>query len=307
MNGRRTIAAVRSFAPVGLLLLSACGAEHGGQEEQMRSEPAIVRGAPSEPLVPIMPPGAVGMSVAVEGRKPVAGASEGLSESRRIRREHRLHVEVPALSLDSVVRARAHACLAPTCQIETMEIEAGGTGTLSMRVERTGIGDALDAVRADGRVRSEATSAADLSNQWIDVDRRLAAKKALRDRLQLMTAERPQATVSELLELQRELSSVQGDIEAAEAKMRSMDLQTSMDLIQVNYTSTLQPISRSMFEPLDDALRGWLNDLIATVAAVVALSARVIPWVLVGLLGLHLIIRASTAAWAPGRRRRDAP
>ena len=95
------------------------------------------------------------------------------------------------------------------------------SGNVSLRAKPDWIETFLAAIdeateKAGGEVTSRSTRADDLTRQIIDTDSRLEAQKTLQTRLEGLL-ERRDGTLGDLLQIERELARVTGDIESIEA------------------------------------------------------------------------------------------
>jgi len=200
-------------------------------------------------------------------------------------------LETPADATASLIDRHREACLgagADTCQVINANVYEQGhgvAGTLSLRalpvwIEtfRGGLADDVDA--ADGRIRNQSQSAQDLTSTIYDMEARLEAKRTLRTRLTALL-ERPGASVEEMVQVERELARVQGDIEGSEAQIRAMRGRVSMSALTLNYTSRVEPVSRSAFDPLDRALRNLTGNFARGLANMLTFLAGFLPWLIV--------------------------
>ncbi len=123
--------------------------------------------------------------------------------------------------------------------------EGGRTfGSVVMRVDADRFENTLTAIRALAvEVARETTSSTDVTEEYID----LAARKRNLDRTekQLLELMERAGTVEELLDVQRELSRVRGDIEQLEARMRYLEETSAMSLIEVFLREAVLSVSFS--------------------------------------------------------------
>jgi len=106
-------------------------------------------------------------------------------------------------------------------------------GNISIRVTSEHFNDALAALRALAvEVRSESTSGQDVTEEYIDLSARLKNLEAAEAQL-LKLMERA-GEVTEILEVQRELVKIRGDIEQTQGRMQYLEESSSMSFIEVN-------------------------------------------------------------------------
>ena len=96
---------------------------------------------------------------------------------------------------------------------------------MRIRVPATGLDHTIPDAAALGRVLNRAISESDVTTRYIDTEARLKTRLALRDRLQklLETA----TTVEDVLNIERELARVQGEIDAMQGQLDYLDRQVA--------------------------------------------------------------------------------
>ena len=104
--------------------------------------------------------------------------------------------------------------------------------SMTVRVPSDKFGEALDEVRKTGsRVVSETVKGEDVTEEFIDVEAQLKAKKALE--AQFMEIMKRASRVEEALEVQSELADVRGEIEKVEGRKRFLENKSSLSTIKI--------------------------------------------------------------------------
>ncbi len=123
--------------------------------------------------------------------------------------------------------------------------ESGRTfGSVVIRVEAARFDGALSAIRALAvEVARETTSSTDVTEEYID----LSARKRNLERTeeQLLALMQEAGTVEELLNVQREVTRVRGEIEQLEARIRYLEQTSAMSLIEVFLRESVLTVSFS--------------------------------------------------------------
>jgi hypothetical protein len=199
------------------------------------------------------------------------------------------------------------------CQMTGALVSEGGkdqvSGTLSLTATpawlttfRAGLEG--DAKAAGGRVTRANTQSEDLSLQISDTEAALRARTTLRDRLQGLLESRP-GKLSDLLEVERSLAEVQGEIDAAQSALAVLRSRVETSRLEITYSSGGVLAPQGVFAPLARAFEDVLGILASTLAGMIRLVAWTAPWVLV--IGLFAwVFRRRLPKWTR-RSKKAAP
>lgn len=281
-----------------LLGLAACG---GGSDYERGASP------PPPPPSPVMEDavmefdGRANLKMTSGGQQaqpsePVTGEP---AAEQYIAYRHSLGVTLPKGGVGPMMAAHTQACRAAgtsKCIVINSNVysqeEDYASGNLSLRATPDWIEAFLGAVDAEaeaagGEITQRSTSAEDLTRQIVDTGARLDAQKTLQGRL-LNLLERRDGELGELLQIERELARVTGDIESIEAQLKTLRLRVSMSSLDVNYQTKVPAFSGSRENPLGEAFGDFFYNLSGAIAAVITAFAVGLPWIL--LLALFLWI-----------------
>jgi hypothetical protein len=173
-------------------------------------------------------------------------------------------------------------------------------GRIVMRVPRGKADSALEQLRQLGTVIRESSSGEDITDQYDDLEARLRNSKASEARL-LDLMGRQTGKLSDVLEVERELTRVRGDIESMEGRKRNWDLLTQTVAITVNLSEPPRgiPVIRNLWNPLRTAFPEAANYFVHSIRAGIILLGMALPWMVIAALVFTLARRS--------RRRRPAP
>ena len=175
---------------------------------------------------------------------------------------------------------------------------------MSFRVPSNNLDATLSRVRdISERVERENRSAQDVTTEFVDIEARLGNLRAAEEQL-LVLFERS-GKVSDVLEVQRELTNVRGQIESLQGRLNYLSQTTATSLVSVWFhpTTSTAPISDPAWSPSETA-RGATRGLAAfgrwsaDVAITVAIFSPV--WVPIIVLVLVLVL------WDQRRQRKNA-
>jgi hypothetical protein len=205
---------------------------------------------------------------------------------------YQMGLEIPSARLASVMDAHARACqtAGPSlCQLiganRSGDPDSSMNGTINIRGEPNWLrtfmnGVAAQVSAAGGRVLSQATNTEDLTRSIVDTQAHLRAETALRDRLQQLLQSRP-GRLSDLLDVERELARVQGEIDATQSNLAVMRARVDMSELTVTYQSAPRSVGSDTFEPLRQAFANFLGIVVGGFAAIIVLIAGLLPFAIV--------------------------
>jgi hypothetical protein len=148
--------------------------------------------------------------------------------------------------------------------------DRGSSIDLTMRVRIPA--DRFDAFLADlnglGELLDQHINATDVTSQWVDVEARLAAKRKVEERFLAIVDQAK--TVTEVLEVERELGNVRAEIESMEAQMKALKDQVGMSTLTITCTKPQARINN--YTPhFGSALRDGWNYFVRFLEAIVHL------------------------------------
>jgi hypothetical protein len=268
---------------------STGSAAYGGMADMDRA--ATEEMAPNAAPAPAAPPpadGRVDQQPGGPGQPPPTQGGGTASPILFLAYTYSLGLEIPSERLSGVMDAHVQACQAAgprVCQLigsnRTGDPQSYMEGYVSFRAEpmwlRTFIANlAAQADEAGGRIIAENVQSEDLTRQIVDTEARMRALNSLRDRLQDLLRSRP-GRLADLLEVERELARVQGELDATQSNLAVMRTRVAMSELTLSYRSAPRPVGSDTFEPLRNALANFLGIIVAGFAAIITIIAGLIP------------------------------
>lgn len=215
----------------------------------------------------------------------------------------------------TLLARHAAACAAAgpaVCQVTSSRISSSGpdrvNATLVVRATPAWLGPFRSGLEAQvrsagGQIVDAQVESEDLSRQIVDAEATLLAKTTLRDRLQGLLASRP-GKVSDLVEIERSLAQVQGEIDSARSTLEMMRKRVSMSDLTLEYASGGVMAPRGVWSPLSGAVGDFIGIIAATLAAFIRFIAWTAPWAIIGGL-LFWLVRKRLPRF--GRRVKPGP
>lgn len=201
-------------------------------------------------------------------------------------------LELPAAQVSPVMATHQRACVEAgpaVCQVVGASVSRPSEDRVFARLQlrarpdwldrfRQGLGG--DAEAAGGDISDSRIETEDLSRAIIDTEAHLSAKTTLRDRLQAILASRP-GDLQQVLEVERELARVQGEIDAARSNLEAMRTRVRTSRLTLDYRSQGVLAPDDAVWPLKSALENALSVFFGAVGALVLFAAGALPFVLV--------------------------
>lgn len=273
--------------------LAACGGGETGSYDGVEMEAIMASPAPPPPMAMKSAPQ---MDMAEGPGAPDVGEP---SVQQYIAYSHNLGMRLPKGQVEAMMAGHTAACQAAgtsTCIVINSNTysqdEDYASGNLSIRATPDWIegfmgGIESDAEKAGGEITQRSTRADDLTRQIVDTGARLDAQKTLQGRL-LNLLERRDGNLGELLQIERELARVTGEIESIEAQLKTLRLRVSMSSLDIGYETVRPAFDATRESPLGQAFGDFFYNLSSAIAAVITAFAVGLPWIL--LIGLFLWI-----------------
>jgi hypothetical protein len=172
------------------------------------------------------------------------------------------------------------------------------TSRWTIRVPSANLSRFLNDCAELGTVVSQQSLAEDVTDQYIDVKARLATKRLEEERLQKLLTERT-GDLSEVLNVERELSRVRGEIELAEGRQRYLEHQTTFATVELRATVKTPPAWSAQI-PLPQQVASVLSEswslLLAFLRGVLLIAVASLPWLWLLLIPFGLIWRYRRAS-----------
>lgn len=189
------------------------------------------------------------------------------------------------------------------------------TVTVTIRVPAARFDAAIAEIRGSGsRVAQDKITTQDVTEEYIDLEARIRAKQALE--AQFMEIMKQAKSVTDALEVQRQLSDVRAEIEKMEGRRRFLENQTSLSTITVTIRPPSQIVSSTGFfysvkqafaEGLDVAALITLGLVRIFIALLPILIFIVLPIYLLARYLIKRVRRQTPVAAAPPARQQPPP
>lgn len=251
----------------------------------------------------VSPPNEAASSRALSASAPVSDSSASAQSTapdeapipKKLVRNANLHLEVAdagkALRRIDSLMAPIGAFIANS---QVMHQNDRRTINLSLRVPSEKLDTTLAVIRTLGTLQNEEISTQDITKEYADNETRLAVKEQSLTRLRAMM-ETKAARLSDLLEIERELSRVIADVEQMKGARRFYDQQVSMSLVSVMLSEPGFNTSGTFLGPVKRAFAEAKGTLGTSISALVFLTTFILPWAIIGFLVWRVVKRNKKA------------
>jgi hypothetical protein len=290
-----------SVALVSILAMSACSQRQPAVSDFMtesnvvKAEKMAVAGSDSAPAADVSQavsaPSAPGESLPTEPAPPPPTGAPATTTALLLAYSYTATFSLPSDNVTSSMKAHEQKCVAAgpaVCQVVTAASQKQGdevSANLTLRATPTWLGTfrsglEQDAKKADGKLEAQGVTSEDLTRSITDSEARLRALKSLRTRIEALIASRP-GKLSDLLEAERELARVQGEIDSFESNLSVMRARVNMSTMELAYQSRALAVGDGTFSPLTEAVTGFFGVMAGSLAALITFLAAILPFGLV--------------------------
>jgi hypothetical protein len=240
-------------------------------------------------------------SVAGQGVAPSVSQAD-ISVDRKVVRNGTVRVEVPDTNKAVDAVKSLVASLGGHLAGEQRDTDAirGRQATLTCRVPAERIDEMLAKLRDVGIEKQVNLSTEDITEQYVDLAVRLRTQRQLEERLRALL-ERPSNKLGDLLDIEREIARVRGEIDSMEGRKRVWDNQVALSTLTVELQEPRPVITGDdggMWATLKASLREAANNFVRTVAGLIASVGVVLP------LGVAFLLAFWALRWLWRRTRR---
>lgn len=175
-----------------------------------------------------------------------------------------------------------------------------GRASMTLRIPADQVTPTIDALDDVGTVSDVTIDTVDVTATAQDLDARIAALETSTDRLRGLMA--GAASVSDLLEVERELSTRQAELDSLRAQRENLSDEVAMSTLRVDIVADAEAVTSQEEEPsfIGGLAAGW-EALVSTVQVVVLVVGVLLPWLAVAALAyvVYRVVRTARQRRAP--------
>jgi hypothetical protein len=229
------------------------------------------------------------------GMRSMALAAVPDAAGRRIAFSESFVVELPGSAVEAIQQKTLADCLAAGCTLLNTRLDrlrdGSVEGSISVRIAPDRYRAFADAIVAPpARLISHAETAEDKTIPLLDIEKRLDAQIALRDRLSSMLKQAGTG-VADLVAVEKQLADVQGTIESETAQRDYLRTITDTVKVDVSYNGLIQQAGPVDLSPMRAALDRFAQTAIESFGDMIGWVAYALPWLPLAALGAWLVVR----------------
>lgn len=287
------------------LVLSGCGA--GEVAAPQGSDQAASGGAPTSARAPAADAGVRALTIRDTAEAAVDEASAAVTDRKIVRNAE---VELHVRDVDEAQRAIEAALARVGGYVQESEMsgtrEYGRNVTMRLRVPAGQFGSLLELIRGLGEVRSLRQWTDDVTEQYVDLEARIATAEA--HLAQLNKLYERSGTISEMLELEREIARVTAELESLKGRFSVLANQVAFSTVSVNLYEPGAPEPSRNPQTLGERMRdsflfSWNATLELAEGLLVAVAGMIPGLLFLTVLGGILALLIWLAARRRGARR----
>lgn len=279
---------------LSLVLLQACSA---------KSDAPVPAGAPPVPMAAA--PRAVMSPPAAKAAALQQATSGDAVVRRHLAVRHDLQLLTAADAVETAWKAAGEACTAAGCEVLNASISRDedrrpASAMLEARVPPAALPAFLARVSALGTVGQHSTSSEDKTDEVVDTEARQKNMAEFRDNLRTLMAT-PNAKLKDLIEVERELTRVQSELDSLATRRKLLAQQTEQVHVTLRFSALPSVLGGGAWSPVTQAVQRAGHVLAGSLAVMIELFVALLPWAAAGggvFLGLRALWRRKRRAAA---------
>lgn len=284
------------------LALASCSHKAAFESSDERASAVAHRDQPAEVA-------AAGASKPADKQRPALGASEAGHKVIRIG-----HVELVIARFDDA-RGKLDALVRDAGgYIDSTRVVRGqgeaSSATIIVRVPTANFGTFVPKLAELGEVRSESTSAQDITDEYVDVAARLASAQKLEARLLELATART-GTIDQVLAVERELARVRSEIEGYQGHLRVWDDRIAISTLTIELTTKRPELVAAAPASLGERTRDTFDRSVGSLRELgewlVVNGLAALPWLVWMVPGFVFVRRRVRRGRLPVAIARSAP
>jgi len=227
------------------------------------------------------------------------------SPQRYIAERHKVEIITPESDLQKAWESTVAYCGTIQCEVVSSSIttrvgDSQPSGVIALRVAPDDLQKLLGSVEKVGKIAQHTTEREDKTTVVVDTEAKIKNLTTFRDNLRAMLA-KPGATVRDLVEIQKQLTDTQSELDSETAQRKILTNETEKIAVEISFRVERPGANAGGFAQIWNALRESGSILGESTASLITTIVAIIPW-LVLILPLAWLLGK---AWKKLKLRRN--
>jgi Domain of unknown function (DUF4349) len=192
-------------------------------------------------------------------------------------------------------------CEVVSSSITTRTADSVPSGSVSLRVVPEDLNKLLAQVEKFGKIAQHTTEREDKTTAVVDTDAKIKNLTSFRDSLRAMLG-KPSATVRDLVEIQKQLTDTQSELDSETAQRKILANETEKIAVEISFHVERASENGGGFAQVWNALRESGSILADSTASLIITIVAIIPWLILILPAIWLLVKGWK--WLKLRRNR---
>jgi len=227
------------------------------------------------------------------------------SPQRYIAERDKLEIITPESDLQKSWESTGAFCSTIQCEvvsssITTRTVDSVPSGGISLRVVPEDLKKLLAYVEKLGQIAQHTTEREDKTTTVVDTEAKIKNLTSFRDNLRAMLA-KPSATVEDLVEIQKQLTDTQSELDSETAQRKILANETEKIAVEISFRVERPRENAGGFAQVWSALRESGSILADSTASLITTIVAIIPWLILIVPAVWLLVKA----WRKLKLRRN--
>lgn len=232
-------------------------------------------------------------------------SASAASPQRYIAERQKIEIITPEAQLQKSWESATAFCATIRCEVVSSSItmqtsDAPPSGDISLRVAPDDLPKLLAYVESLGKVAQHTTEREDETISVVNTDAKIKNLTSFRDNLRAMLV-RPSAKLSDLVEIQKQLTDTQSELDSETAQRKILANETEKIAVEISFRVVRRGENPSGIAEIWNALRQSGSILADSISDLITTVFTIIPW-LVLIVPICWIL---AKAWKKMRRQRN--
>lgn len=226
---------------------------------------------------------------------------------RYIAERHKLEVITSESELQKSWESAVAVCGTIQCEVVSSSITTRASdsvpaGVISLRIAPDELKKLLAYVEKLGKIAQHTTEREDKTTAVVDTEAKLKNLTSFRDNLRAMLA-KPSATVKDLVEIQKQLTDTQSELESETAQRKILANETDKIAVEISFRVERTDRNARGLAQISNALRETGAILADSTASLITTIVAIIPWLVLIVPAVWILAKV----WRRLKLRRNRP